>query len=51
MRDWYEAPCPICWHSVLCAPADVMGFPQPESGDDDPLKTACEACGTVLRME
>ena len=50
MTQWYEAPCPVCKHSVLCAPADLMGFPEPESGDSDPLRTACEACGTVLHM-
>jgi len=49
MSDWYEAACPVCGHSVLCAPADLMGFPEPEPSDD-PLKTACEACGTLLTM-
>jgi hypothetical protein len=50
MNQWYEAPCPVCGHSVQCAPADLLGFPEPETSDDDPLKTACEACGTVLHM-
>jgi hypothetical protein len=27
---------------------DNMGFPEAES--DDPLKTACKACGTILKM-
>ena len=48
MRQWYKALCPVCGDSVLCAPMDNMGFPEAES--DDPLKTVCDACGTILQM-
>jgi hypothetical protein len=50
MTQWYEAPCPACGGIVLFAPAEQMGFPQIEPGDENPLATNCDKSGTVLGM-
>jgi len=50
MRQFYESPCPKCGVMVNCAIADLMGFPTPEPGDPDPLRTACDECGAALVM-
>jgi len=50
MRQFYEATCPKCGAMVDCAVLDLMGFPTPERGDPDPLRTVCDSCGADLVM-
>jgi hypothetical protein len=50
MREAYEAKCPVCGEMVECATYDLMGFPEHEFGDDDPMTTVCDGCGAVLGM-
>ena len=47
----YHANCPQCAASVYCCDADLMGFPQMEGGDPDPLRTVCDECGAELIMD
>jgi hypothetical protein len=50
MMFTYEAKCPSCGNDVECADLDLMGFPQHQIGDPDPLTTWCSSCGTRLSI-